>query len=275
MKKNDLTKFLILGVLTLIVYAPTFIWMVERWSAAATYYSHGFLVPFISIFIIWNKRKELSKIKAHPLKMGWLFFISGLLIHFLSLLWQVSFTSALSMLLVIAGLTLLFLGKHYLKQLIFPISFLLFMIPMPEVLIANLSFRLKLFAAQVSTTIVNWMGVTAIRDGSVIKTAHSYLMVEDPCSGIRSLIAMVALGALMAYFSEISKKKKVVLFLSSIPIAASSNVIRIVSLSLVSEIYGQKYATGIFHDTMGILVFVFISFFKNLELYFGEQFKGP
>jgi exosortase/archaeosortase family protein len=82
-------------------------------------------------------------------------------------------------------------------------------------------------------------------------------MVEDPCSGIRSLIALIALGALMAYFSNLSKIKKAVLFAVSIPIAVSTNIIRIVSLSLVSEIYGQKFSTGLFHDTMGILVFVF------------------
>jgi exosortase len=81
-------------------------------------------------------------------------------------------------------------------------------------------------------------------------------MVEDPCSGIRSLVALIALGALMAYFSNISKPKKVILFLFSIPIAISTNIIRIVSLSLVSEIYGEKIATGRFHDTMGIVVFV-------------------
>jgi exosortase/archaeosortase family protein len=83
------------------------------------------------------------------------------------------------------------------------------------------------------------------------------VVVEDPCSGIRSLIALIALGALMAYFSDISKVKKGILFVSSVPIAIATNIIRIVSLSLVSEMYGAKFATGWFHDTMGMLVFVF------------------
>ncbi|MCM8782511.1 MAG: exosortase/archaeosortase family protein, partial [Candidatus Omnitrophica bacterium] len=91
--------------------------------------------------------------------------------------------------------------------------------------------------------------------GSIIRTLHSYLVVEDPCSGIRSLIALIALGALMAYFIKISKIKRAVLFLSSVPIAIATNIIRIVALTLASEMYGSKFAMGWFHDAMGILVF--------------------
>ena len=257
MKKQDLTKLLTLSILTIIAYIPTFIWMVDRWSAKDTYYSHGFLVPLISLFIVWLKKDKLSKLKISPSNLGWLYFIVGIFIHAVSALWRVYFSSGFSLILILIGLVLLFLGKDYLRQFMFPILFLIFMIPLPLVAIANISFRLKIFAAQISTFIINKLGVPAIRDGSVIKTMHSYLVVEDPCSGIRSLIALIALGALMAYFSNISKTKKEILFLSSIPIAISSNIIRIVSLSLASEMYGAKFATGWFHDTMGVLVFVF------------------
>ena len=131
------------------------------------------------------------------------------------------------------------------------------MIPLPIITIVNLSFKLQIFAAQVAAIIVNKLGIQAIREGSVIKTAHSYLIVTDSCSGIRSLITLVGLGALIAYFSNISKTKKAILFLSSVPIAIFLNVIRIASLALVNELYGPKLATGIFHNIIGVLVFVF------------------
>lgn len=257
MKKQELSKLIILSVILLIAYLPTFLWMIDRWNEKDTYYSHGFLVPFISAFIIWHKREKLAKLKAEPSNTGWLPFAVGISIHTLSALLRVYFTSGFSLLLVIPGLVLLFFGKKFLKELLFPIGFLASMIPLPLVVIANISFRLKIFAAGISTKLVNMLGVPAIRDGSVIKTMHSYLVVEDPCSGIRSLAALIALGALMAYFSNISRAKKTALFLSSIPIAVASNVVRIISLTLASEIYGAKFATGRFHDTMGILVFVF------------------
>ena len=257
MSKVVYRRLLILISLAIIAYIPTFIWMIDRWNAKDTYYSHGFLVPFVSLFIIWLKREELEKIKISSSNLGWIFFISGLSIHLLSALLRVYFSSGFSLILVLVGLVLLFLGKKYLKQIFFSILFLIFMIPLPLLAVANISFKLKIFAAQVSTFIINKLGVPAIQDGSIIKTMNSYLIVEDPCSGIRSLIALIALGALIAFFSRMSKTKKAILFLSSFPIAISSNIFRIVSLSLASEMYGPKLATGLFHTIMGILVFVF------------------
>jgi exosortase len=264
MKKGDLIKLYTLAILTIIAYIPTFIWMYDRWVAHDTYYSHGFLVPLICLFLVWLKRESLSKIEVKPANLGWLFFLSGIIAHALSALLRVYFTSGFSLIVVLIGLVLLFLGKKFLKQILFPIFFLLFMIPAPLIAIANISFRLKIFASQVSTKIINMLGVPAIREGSIIKTMHSQMVVEDPCSGIRSLIALIALGCLMAYFSNISKTKKVIVFLCSIPIAVASNVIRIVALSLASEMYGSKFAMGWFHDTMGILVFVFAFFGLSL-----------
>lgn len=257
MKKNDVIKLLSLAIPAIIAYIPTFIGMVERWSMADTYYSHGFLVPFISLFIVWTKRKELGSLKISPSATGWIFFLAGILVHLICVRFRISFVSGFSFIAVLIGLILLFLGKEHLRKLLFPVSFLAFMVPLPMVAIANLSFRLKIFAAQVSTFIINRLGVAAVREGSVIKTMHSYVMVEDPCSGIRSLIALIALGALMAYFSELSRRKKIVLFISSVPIAISTNIIRITALSLASEMYGDKFATGTFHNVMGVLVFVF------------------
>ena len=166
----------------------------------------------------------------------------------------------LSLLLVLPGMVLLFGGRDWLRQLMFPIMFLAFMVPLPEVIIANVSFRLKIFAAQLSTLMVNSLGVPAIREGSLIRTRHANLMVEDPCSGIRSLIALIALGALIAYFSNLSRPQRAIIFVASIPIAVATNVIRIATLTLIGEIYGEQYATGMVHDTIGVLVFV-LAFF--------------
>ena len=257
MKKTDMIKTFSLLTLVAVAYIPTFQWMIERWSTKDTYYSHGFLVPFISAFIIWQKREELGKLIIKPLNSGWLLFLGGLLIHGLSTSFRVSFVSGFSLIITLIGLILITLGKDFLKKLMFPVCFLISMIPLPLALIASLSFRLKIFAAQVATKIINMVGIQAVREGSIIRTMHATLMVEDPCSGIRSLVALISLGALAAYFSNLSRPRKAILFASSIPIAVGTNIIRITALGLVSEIYGEKYGTGIFHDTMGILVFVF------------------
>jgi exosortase len=257
MKRGDLVKLGLISFLVMLAYVPTFKWMIDRWTEGETYYSHGFLILPISVFLVWLKRKQLVKLKLKPHTLGWLFFGAGILMHAVSMSLKIYFSSGFSLVFVIVGLVLLFFGKEWLKELCFSIGFLFFMLPLPLFAIANIAFRLKIFAAQVSVAIVRAMGVPVVRQGSVIRTMHAQLMVEDPCSGIRSLIALIALGALMAYFSNTSKIKKGVLFISSIPIAVGANIIRIVALTLVSEMYGSQFALGWFHETMGILVFVF------------------
>jgi len=252
---SEWVKFGAVGLLALLVYAPTFGWMYDRWMVEGSYYSHGPLVPLICAFLIWQQRTKLAAMHYKGVRLGWVFFLSGLLIHLISSLWQVYFSSGFSLLLTVAGLVLLFLGRRFLRQAWFAVAFLVFMIPLPEVLISNMSFRLKLFAASIATFAVNRMGIPAMRQGSVIQTQHAVLTVEDPCSGIRSLIALIALGALMAHMSKLTRPKKIVLFASTLPIAILSNVVRIILLTVVSEIYGTEAAMGWFHDFTGFAVF--------------------
>ncbi|MCX7926570.1 MAG: exosortase/archaeosortase family protein [Candidatus Omnitrophica bacterium] len=264
MKKEILLRFFLLKVIIFIVYLPVFIWMYERWTAKDTYYSHGILVPFISAYLIWRIRDELKNVTFTSDDRGWIFFILGIIIFIVSAFWQVYFSAGFSLLAVFAGLILIFLGKEFLLKILFPLIFLSFMIPLPMVAIANISFRLKILAAQLAVSVVRFIGIPAQREGSIIRTAHSYLVIEDPCSGIRSLIALIALGALMAYLSKLSYRKKILLFISSLPISILANVFRIVILTAVSEIYGVRFATGRFHDIMGIVVFIFAFLALNL-----------
>jgi exosortase len=256
MKKMSLVQSIFLAALVVLAYIPTFDWMIDRWSVADTYYSHGFLVPFISAFIVWLKRKELSALLVKPSRWGWIVFGIGMTVYALSAVLRVYSSSGFSLLIVLPGLILLLWGKDHLKALWFPLSFLLFMVPLPLVVISNMSFKLKIIATQASVAVINMIGVPAVREGSIIKTQHSYVIVEDPCSGIRSLLALIALGALMAYFSRLSRVKKLVLFAASIPLAVATNIIRIVAVTLASEMYGSEFATGKFHDAMGMMVFV-------------------
>jgi exosortase len=256
MQKNNAIKLMVLGILVTVAYIPSLLWMFERWTVKDTYYSHGLLVPFISVFLVWLKREALAKLKLKPSNAGWLLLLPSIAVYLVSALLRINFSAAFTLVPVLAGLVLLLMGKEYLKQLLFPVLFIVFMIPLPSVAIVNISFQLKIFAAKIATFMVNQVGVPAIREGSVIKTMHAYLVVEDPCSGIRSLIALIALGALMAYLSHTTKIRKAVLFLSAIPIAIGANVARIVALTLASEIYGSKFAMGWFHDTMGFVVFL-------------------
>ena len=164
MKKNELIKLAVLGALVLVVYIPSLIWMYDRWTVKDTYYSHGLLVPFISALLIWLKREQLAKLTLKPSNTGWLLLIPSITVYLISAILRINFSGAFTLVPMLAGLVLLFMGKEYLKQLLFPILFILFMIPLPSAAIVNISFQLKIFAAKLSTFVVNQIGVPAIRD---------------------------------------------------------------------------------------------------------------
>ncbi|MFC1667454.1 exosortase/archaeosortase family protein [Candidatus Omnitrophota bacterium] len=254
MSKNYL-KIALIALIVGVIYIPTFIWMWGRWFAEESYYSHGILMPLVTIFLILFKKDELKNLKPIPNKIGILLILIGAMIYLISAWMRVYFTSGLSLILLILGLVLYFLGKVYLRKLLYPILFLLFMVPMPMVLVANLTVKLKLFATQCATAVLNKIGIFAVRDGSIIRTMHSYMMVEAPCSGLRSLISLLALGALIAYFMKTSVVKKWILVFLSMPIAICANVFRVSLLTAVNEIYGKEFAMGWFHDFSGFLLF--------------------
>lgn len=255
MDTKKMIKPLIISALFIATYFPTFIWMWQRWEAKDSYYGHGILIPFIAGFIAWQSLKG-KKLETIPSNIGLALLISGLLIHLVSAWMMVYFSSGFSILLTIPGIVLYFYGKNTLKPLMFPIGFLVFMLPLPLVAITGISFKMKIFAAQVSTFLVNKIGIPAMRDGSMIHMRHSNLMVEDPCSGLRSLIALLALGSLFAYYLKGSKLKKLTMLIASVPLALASNITRIVFLCFMSEVYGPQYAEGFIHDAAGLMVFV-------------------
>ncbi len=251
---NIFQKWMV-GIFVLLIYVPSFLWMWDRWFARDSYYSHGILIPFVTAFLIWQRRDVLKKIKPETSPWGLMLFFLGIAIHLLSSLFRVYFSSGFSMIIVLFGLILHFYGSKVFKEVVFPISFLAFMVPLPMVVITNLSFRLKIFAAQIAVVALNDMRLFCVQHGSTIVMRHAYVVVDDVCSGLRSLITLMALGGLFAYWMKSSFLKKTILFLSTIPIAVIANVGRIIFLASISEIWGIKYAMGPLHETSGFIVF--------------------
>lgn len=242
-------------ILFLLTYVPTFIWMWDRWFARDSYYSHGILIPFVVVFLVWQKREDLASIKKISSGWGMFLIITGMLMHIFASLMRVYFISGFSMLIVLVGLILFFYGFAVFKKILFPILFLVFMIPVPLVIITNISFKMKIFAAKIATDILNNAGIPALREGSLIHMRNAQIVVDDVCSGLRSLISLMALGSIFAYWMKSSIVRKYLLFIITIPIAIVTNVARIIFLSSIAEIWGPKYAVGFIHDASGFLVF--------------------
>ncbi len=253
--KTHKKHFIALG-LFLAAYYPTFLVMWHRWFAADSYYSHGILVPFVSIFLVWQNKEELKKVIIKESPWGLRLIIAGLILYLMMATLRVNIGNSLSMFIVLIGMILHFFGWEMLKKTAFPVFFLIFMLPLPSGTIAKLSFQLKLYAAELATRLLNYMRIPAIRYGSIIKMHTSQVVVDDVCSGLRSLISLTALGSIFAYMMKAPFYKKVLLFLSTIPIAIVTNVCRVFILASVSEIYGAEHIEGFVHDASGYSIFV-------------------
>jgi len=243
------------GVIYLLAYVPNFIWMWDRWFARDSYYSHGILIPFVTLVLIWQMRDELAQIKKTPSAWGMPLIIVGMLMHAFGSLMRVYFISGFSMLVVLIGFIHFFYGSAVFKKILFPILFLGFMIPVPLYIITNISFTMKIFAAKIAAAVLSNSGIPAVRDGSVIRMQHAQVIVDDVCSGLRSLISLMALGSIFAYWMKAAMTRRYILFLTTIPIAILTNVFRIIFLSSVAEIWGAQYAVGFLHDASGFCVF--------------------
>jgi len=257
MKDNvkNIVKFVSCAILLLIVYFPVFKSMFERWVAPESYYGHGFIIPIVSLFIVWQRRNILRKTKVSSDVAGLWIIVAGLFVNIVCAALKVYFVSGFSFVFVLYGLVLFFFGREMARNLIFPIFFLLAMVPLPLVVVGNLTVKLKLLAAECATFLLNRIGFPSRLDGSTILMPASYTIVEAPCSGLRSLISLLTLGLLFAYAMKGSYVRKGLFLLSSVPIAMATNIIRIMIIAVVNDLYGEKVATGFVHDFSGFLVF--------------------
>ncbi len=259
-KSNFFIHIMGLSAITLcaiFAYQGTLLWMLDRYLAADSYYSHGFLVPFVSLFFIFQHKKEILKTEQSSNALGLVLIVLALGFHILGTILYIFSISGFSIFLFITGLSIFLFGGDISKRIWFPICFLLFMFPLPEAVISMISFPLKMFAAKAGVWSVRLIGVPVHGEGFNIFIPAGQLLVGNPCSGLRSLIAFLAMGSLFAYLSPVGTVKKWVIFLASIPFALLSNVIRIVILVLVSHYWGLEAASPetLVHSGSGLLIF--------------------
>jgi exosortase len=161
-----------------------------------------------------------------------------------------------SMLVVLGGIILFLLGKECFKTLLFPLAFLIFMIPIPSVLMDRITFPMQLFASKVAARSLDLIGIPVLREGNIIQLANTSLEVAEACSGIRSLISLLALSVVFAYFSQNTTWKRIVLVLSTFPIAIIANAARVTGTGILAHHYGDQVAQGFFHGFSGWILFV-------------------
>jgi exosortase len=249
-----LWQFVVLLSLLLWIYHATSIRLIHQWWNDPNF-SHGFFVPLFAAFIIWQERPRLAALTPQPSWWGLLFLGAGLGVLIVGQLGAELFLSRFSLLIVLAGLIVLFLGWNFFRALLFPWAFLLLMIPIPAILFNQITFPLQLLASKVASTILPWMGVPVLREGNVIILPAMSLEVAEACSGIRSLISLVTLAIIYGYLMERDIPTRVLLAAASVPIAVAANSLRIVGTGLLVQYWDPRRAEGFFHKFSGWLIF--------------------
>ena len=166
------------------------------------------------------------------------------------------FLSRSSLLVLIAGLILFFLGTRLFRTLLFPLLFLVLMIPIPVIIFSQITFPLQIFASKIAAWSLPVLGVPVLREGNVINLPAMPLEVAEACSGIRSLLSLVTLAIMYGYLLEKRIGLRVALAAASVPIAVAANGFRIVGTGLLVQYWDPEKAEGFFHAFSGWLIFV-------------------
>jgi exosortase A len=255
----------------LAAYLPVMIDLVRAWSGSDDY-SHGFLIVPIALYIIWHKRGSLAEAATIGSWVGLPVAILSLLAYLFARAGEIITLASLSMIGFIAGTVLFLFGFRVLRLCLFPLLFLLFMIPVPAQIHAGLSIPLQLLVTRVTAWLASFAGIPIYCEGNVIHHSRGTFEVVQACSGLRSITALLTLGAVFGYFSLSSNFLRTILLVSAIPIAIAINILRIFVMVAAINFLGIDLTVGTPHTMLGLVLFgvavaIFVLIRKGLALW--------
>lgn len=248
-------QLLVLIFSFLLLFGHTIAKLVKDWSNNPNY-SHGFLIPLITAFMIWQKRKEISQYPIVPSNSGVLIIVTGMVLHILGNIGAELFTMRVAIVLTVFGLSLHLFGWEITRKIAIPLAYLLLMVPIPGIVWNKIAFPMQLFASSVAEWTIQATGIPVFREGNILYLASTTLEVIDACSGLRSLTSLLALSAVFAYLCDHGVLKKLVIFLAAAPIAILVNVMRLALTAWIAERFGEQLAMGFLHEFSGWLMFL-------------------
>jgi exosortase len=245
----------------LLVYAPVLSHLARQWWDEPDY-SHGFLVPLFSAYVLWHRRDVLRTVASNPATRpswtGMAILCAGLCVLFAGTLGAELFLQRISLLGVIVGLVVWCWGWPMVRAAIFPIALLLLMIPLPGVIYYQLVFPLQIMASRLATSILQAINLfPVLREGNVLVLSSTRLEVAEACSGLRSLLSLLTIAAIYAYLAEENNFVRWTLCLLVFPIAVFGNAGRVVFAAISAEMAGASAVEGWAHFLSGLFLFFF------------------
>ena len=277
-QKNNLWRLSLIVFALLFLFGTVLLKLGRDWWTDENY-SHGVLVPFVIGYIVWLEFDNLQKTQRRPLfRLGFTVILFSLLMLLGGTLGAELFTQRVSLVVMLVGIIISFFGVKILQKLVVPFALLLLAIPIPQIIFNKIAFPLQIWASQAAAWGIRLFNIPCVRNGNVINivprgtTQAVGLEVVEACSGIRSLMTLVTLALVLAYFTQERRRqitdrwfefvkefdfwRTVVLMLSAVPIAILTNAARVTATGILVYFYGQPVAVGFWHELSGWLVFV-------------------
>ena len=249
-----LQAFVLLGLIGFLYHSILAALVLDWWNDPN--FSHGFVIPVFSLFVVWQQRKRLAALPLAPSWLGLAVIAGALVVLIVGNLGAELFLSRSSLVLLLGGMIIYFAGWGHFRALLFPWGVLFLMIPIPVIIFNEIAFPLQFLASQLATWLLSVLGVPVLREGNVIHLPVMSLEVVEACSGIRSLVSLSALAVIYAYFVEARNLWRAALVIAAIPIAVAANGLRIMGTGLVVQYWDPQKGEGFFHTFSGWIIFV-------------------
>jgi exosortase len=243
-----------LAVPLLVCYAAVLQRLISQWWNDPDM-GHGFFVPLVAGYIIWQRRQELLATEPRPSWWGLLLIVWGGLQLLIGTLGVELFTARTALVVTLIGVVWTVGGPPVLRKLAFPLFLLFFMVPIPTVVYNSLTFPLQILATRIAAAGLLAIGIPVLREGNILDLPSQQLSVVEACSGIRSLLSLTFLSLVYGYFFEKRTWLRIVLFLATIPVALATNAGRVMVTGILSQIRSDL-AEGFFHESTGMVIFL-------------------
>lgn len=258
-------------VLAFVAYFGGLTELVTRWNKQEEY-GHGYFIPLIAVWFLWHRKEALAQSVSAPSWLGPALVFVGAVGLLLGELTAIYVLIQFGFILTLMGLVLALGGFSLLKVSILPILFLMFAIPLPYFIDAQLSWRLQILSSQLGVGFLRLLGTSVFLEGNVIDLGVYKLQVVEACSGLRYLYPLLSIGFLMAYMYKAAFWKKAVIFLSTIPITVIMNSARIAMVGVLVNQWGSDQAEGFVHYFEGWIIFMICLLILVAEIFLFERF---
>lgn len=245
----------LMGILLTLLFSPTLLWLFDRWTMGVWHNGHGILIAAIVIYLIWKELKNNQQLPQSVTPWGFAILIPALFLHMLDTGIHTQLLAASALFLSLPGLSLLFLGTERTKLILFPLSMLMFTLPIPLAFTESLHLALRHIATDSVGWLLKKMGIPNFTSGTLIEIPNGSLQVADACSGFSTLYATITVAILTAYFCP-SVIRRIIILCIAIPLAIGVNIVRVFVLTMLVHWIGLDVLATAAHEISGLLTFM-------------------